>query len=296
MKTANVQQSTRLQDILFLTDYSSASDAAAPFAKSLAQKYGAKVTALHVRSSAVDPMSPPASWYGLDDVTAAREKELKKGLAELFVGVEAEPLIEEGTLLSSVQEIVQARNIDLIVMGTHGRTGVGRLLMGSAAEEVFREAPCPVLTVGPHSDVNGEKGKFGRVLFATDFSEESKRAAPYALALAQEHQAHITLMHVISEPEVGDLVQPHELLASSEKLLRSLVPPGGELWCTPDYVVERGERAEKILDVARRRHADLIVLGVKKTTGFPGAGTHLPIAIAHDVVIGAPCPVLTVRS
>ena len=78
-------------------------------------------------------------------------------------------------------------------------------------------------------------------------------------------------------------------------MLRNLVPPDAELWCEPKCVVERGDSAEKILDVAGRTTADLIVLGVRKPGGVAGAATHLPIATAHKIVSHARCPVLTVR-
>jgi nucleotide-binding universal stress UspA family protein len=77
--------------------------------------------------------------------------------------------------------------------------------------------------------------------------------------------------------------------------LHNLVPSEAELWCVPEYVIERGEVAETILNVAAQSKADLIVLAVRKPSGFPGAATHLPIAIAHKVVSRASCPVLTVR-
>jgi nucleotide-binding universal stress UspA family protein len=121
------------------------------------------------------------------------------------------------------------------------------------------------------------------------------RGAAHAISLAEEFQAHLTLMHVIANEASGDLLLPGELVKATEQHLRNLVPAEAELWCEPQFVVLQGEAAEKILQVARERDADLIVLGVHQPTGFPGAATHLPIATAHKVVSHAPCPVLTVR-
>lgn len=205
-------------------------------------------------------------------------------------------LILEGDLWSNLAAVIEANQIDLIVMGTRGRTGIGKFLLGSVAEEIFRQAPCPVLTVGPYAVSEPEQGgEFTHILFATDFSPESVAAAPYAISLAQECQAYLTLLHVIEEPKAGDLVRPPELVASSEQLLRKLVPPEAELWCVPEYAIERGKAAQKILEVAAHSKAGLIVLGVRRPSGVPGAATHLPIATAHKVVSDAACPVLTVR-
>jgi len=214
-------------------------------------------------------------------------------LADIDHGV----LVEEGDVWSVLASVVEKNEIDLIVAGTRGRTGMTKLVLGSHAEEIFRRAPCPVLTVGPHSSAHLPHGaSIKEILYATDFSPESNAAAPYAISLAQEYQAHLTLLHVIADPKTGDLLRPPELVASSERLLRGLVPPEAELWCEPRFVVEQGPAAETILDFARLRKADLIVLGVRRPSGIPGAATHLPVATAHKVVSGAGCPVLTARS
>jgi nucleotide-binding universal stress UspA family protein len=148
--------------------------------------------------------------------------------------------------------------------------------------------------VGPNALVSGKRdGEISRILFATDFSQESNTAAPYAVSLAQECQAYLTLLHVIEEPKTGELIQAAELVESSAQLLRNLLPAEAELSCVPEYLVEQGVAADKILEVAVRCRAELIVLGVRQASG--GAATHLPIAIAHKVVSHAACPVLTVR-
>jgi nucleotide-binding universal stress UspA family protein len=296
MKTLDVRSRIQLKNILFMTDFSSAADAAAPYAAELAKRYGAKLYALHVRPPVVNPMTPPETWKGLEEAAQILAERRKSELLDTFTGVQTEVMIDEGDLWSNVAAAIEGCNIDLIVMGTRGRSGIGKLLLGSVAEEIFRQAPCPVLTVGPRAPTKPKRGgEFTRILFATDFSQKSIAAAPYAIALAQECQAHLTLMHVIAEPKPGDLVRPGELVASSERLLRNLVPPEAELWCVPEYLVERGAVAEKILEVAAQSMTDLIVLGVRQPSGFPGAATHLAIAIAHKVVSHAACPVLTVR-
>ncbi len=296
MRALDVRTRIQLNNILFATDFSPASDVAVAYASALAKHYGAKLYALHVRPPVVNPMTPPVTWKSLEEA-ANRESELDiQKLLNLFAGLQPEILINDGDLWSNIEAIMQGTQVDLIVMGTRGRSGVARFVLGSTAERIFRQATCPVLTVGPHSPVRpNSPGEFSHIVFATDFTPESIAAAPFAISLAQEYQAYLTLLHVVEEPKTNELVRPAELITSSEHLLRNLVSPDAELWCVPQFVVERGDVAEKILDLASRSKADLIVLGVRQQGGFPGAATHLPIAIAHKVVSHAPCPVLTVR-
>jgi nucleotide-binding universal stress UspA family protein len=217
-------------------------------------------------------------------------------LHELLAGLPHEVFITEGDIWTTINDTVQKQKIDLIVIGTRGRTGIGRILLGSVAEEVFRRASCPVLTVGPHvSKDTKAQLEMKEIVYATDFSPESLAALPYATSLAQENQARLTLLHVIGEPKVGELVHPEQYVDSTLRQLQKLVPPEVELWCEPKFMVERGPAADKIMEVADARGADLIVLGVRAVEGPMSATTHLFRPIAHRVVIHAHCPVLTVR-
>jgi nucleotide-binding universal stress UspA family protein len=296
MKALDVHTRIQLKNILFATDFSPASDVAIPYASALAKYYGAKLYALHVKPPVVNPMTPPRSWKTLEEAASREDEQYNQNILKSFAGIRPEILINEGDLCSNIEAIMKETEIDLIVMGTRGRSGAARFVLGSTAERIFRQATCPVLTVGPNSPAGPKPhGEFSHIVFATDFTSESTAGAAYAISLAQEYQAYLTLLHVVEEPKANELVRPAELTTSSEHLLRKLVPADAELWCVPEFVVERGDVAEKILDVAARSKADLIVLGVRQATGFPGAATHLPIAVAHSIVSRAACPVLTVR-
>ena len=289
MKAAIARTRTRFENILFATDFSTAAAHAVPYIKKIAKHYQSNLVALHVRPPVVNPMTMPATWK-------AQDEEHRKELPDTLAAIPTEVLIEEGDIQSCLEATVKKHNIDLLVIGTRGRTGLGKLLLGSVAEEIFRTATCPVLTVGPHSDSSrGARGEFREILYATDFSPESQRGAAYAVSLAQEFQARLILLHVVPEAKAGDLVSWSDVQASSKALLRRLVPPEAEAWCKPEYFVEHGDPAERILDLANLREMDLIVLGVHPEQGVPGAATHLPIATAHKVVSRATCPVLTVR-
>ncbi len=296
MKPITASTHVQFKNILFTTDFSDAAKIAVPYATALAKRYGAKLYALHVRPPIANTGTLPENWRALEKIAEMEAQREKFALVHTFEGMQPEIMINEGALWPNIKAAIQENDIVLIVMGTRGRSGIGKFLLGSAAESIFRQAPCPVLTVGPHSPAGSKSGgEITRILLATDFGPESQAAASYAISLAQECQAYLTLLHVIDAPKTGDLVHPSELSSSSGRMLRNLVPPQAELWCVPDYVVEHGAPAEKILEIAAKRNAELIVLGVHKPTGLYGAATHLPMAVAHKVVSLAPCPVLTVR-
>jgi nucleotide-binding universal stress UspA family protein len=289
---------TRIEfkNILFATDFSPPAGVAAKFAAKLAKQYDAKLYALHVRPTVVNPMTQPTSWKGSGEAAKMEDEQNRKELAHAFTGIQPEVLIREGNFWSNLEAALEKNDVDLIAIGTRGRSGIRKFVLGSTAEEIFRRVSCPVLTVGPNASAPGLRaGESSRILFATDFSPESYAAAPYAVSLAEECHACLTLLHVIEDPKVGDLVHSTELLKSSDHLLRKLMPAESELWCVPEYLVEQGLAADKILEVAVRCRAELIVLGVRQPSGFPGAATHLPIATAHKIVSRAACPVLTVR-
>jgi nucleotide-binding universal stress UspA family protein len=154
-----------------------------------------------------------------------------------------------------------------------------------------------VLTIGP--DVSPElhtHGRFQSVLFATDFSEGSRHALPYALRFAIESQARLTLLHVLEEGSVSALYLHDRLLAHAQEELRRMLPEQGKLASSAGVEVASGYAVEEILRIAHKHQADLIVMGVHKSTGL-GARTsaHLPWTIAQSVVCHAHCPVLTVR-
>ena len=298
MATAQANTPITLKNILFLTDFSEPSGAALPFASGIAHTYGSVVHALHVLlPSAYTYMTPEMATTFLDDEEDRAKAEMQRVEAQL-TGVSREVIIEHGVGVWPVlSEVLKKDEIDLIVLGTHGRTGLEKLLLGSSAEEVFRRSRVPVLTIGPavrNGAHNG--GRFRSVLFATDFNIVSKVAAAYAVSLAQENQARLILLHVLPEPRQDKASRSRELsIAEAIHRLQELVPPEAEFWCRADTIVQHGEPAEQILATANQRGADLIVLGVRGMDGLAAMSTHLTRATAYKVVVQAPCPVLTVR-
>lgn len=296
MKPATVMAlaRTKFDNILYATDFSPAAAQAIPFVKKFAKHFQSKVVALHVRPPVFNPMTQSNSWVPDIEATEVLDEYHRQLLTENFAGIETKILITEGSIQEDLKEAIEKNNTDLVIIGTRGRTGLIKMLLGSTAEEIFRTVPCPVLTVGPHAD--NLKAQVREILFATDFSTEPKAAVAYAVSLAQEFQARLTLLHVVPEPKTGELVGWHDVVESSRHLLQDLVPEEAKSWCKAEFLVERGDPAERILDLANLREVDLIVLGAQRERGVPGSATHLSTSTAHKVVAHANCPVLTVRN
>jgi nucleotide-binding universal stress UspA family protein len=298
MKAIAMGTRLALKNILFLTDFSEPSEVAIPFAVAIAREYEAKVHALHV-------MTPVPLAYATPESTAAVIDGLEEGaqvemqrVDSQFVGVAHDTMTVRGeSVWSSVQKILSDRQIDLLIVGTHGRTGAMKLLLGSVAEEIFRRASVPVLTIGPSVRKGAHGGgRFHRVLFATDFTPEAQAAAPYAISMAQENEARLLLLHVMRDPNPKAAEKrAQDSVAHVMHELYEIVPQAAELWCRPEATVRFGNPMDRILEAAKELDADLIVLGVRDAAGRLGAATHLERTTAHKVVAHAACPVLTVR-
>jgi nucleotide-binding universal stress UspA family protein len=300
MSTTGLSTTTKVKNILYLTDFSEPSEAALPFAATLARGYGAKVHALHVLIPAPYVCIPAELTAAAIEAVEESAQEGMQRLESRLVGLEHSMSMETGIeVWPAVQRAIEEDAVDLIVLGTHGRTGVEKLLLGSVAEEIFRRSAVPVLTIGPdvHSSVHNG-GRFHRVLFATDFSPESLAGAPYAIALAQENKARLLSLLVMRKPfSTGDRDDKRFDMSVAEAMHRlyEIVPQDARLDFPPEVAVEYGDPADRIVEVARQRGADIIVIGVRSAAGRLRAATHLERATAHKVVAHAPCPVLTVR-
>ena len=201
-----------------------------------------------------------------------------------------------------IAEAAEALPADLIVMGTHGRTGLDHLLLGSVAEKVLRRAPCPVLVVGGPDGHDAAAPFFRRIVCATDLTPGSQATVDTALSLAQESLARLTLLHVVEDVRGErslDVYRPvpekaafrRALMARAQERLGRL-GAGAHSFCDVAERVEAGTAWEEVIRVAEQEDADLIVLGVHAggTLGRLFAGST-----ADQVVRHAPCPVLVAR-
>ena len=195
------------------------------------------------------------------------------------------------------------QRVDLIVMGTHGRRGVAHFALGSLAEEVVREAPCPVLTVrrtaSPDASRSAGPPAARRLLVPVDFSERSEVALRHAVALAEALGGRVDLLHAVDLPAlptfygVTTLASLPDLVTHSRaalrKIVRRLLPEG----VRGDVLVETDAPAAAILAAVQQRRPDLVVMA---THGLRGLKRLALGSVAERVVQRAPCPVLTVKS
>jgi nucleotide-binding universal stress UspA family protein len=276
------------KNILFLTDFTEASQSALAYAMGFARHFGAQLYPAH----ACDPiiLTETAAPDILDEVEENSRKRLNTMAKEY--GMTGTPLFARGPVAEAVPTWINEHGIDLIIMGTHGRQGLKHFLIGSVAEAIFRNASCPVLTVGPHvtlrpyNDFTAEK-----VLFPTDLGMHAEFAARYALSVAQENRAEITFMHVVPLEEAFQ----HDrtpLVADAYKKLETLLPEEAKEWCHPEFIVEVGDPAKELLGYAKTERPDLIVLGLPAGKKFNG---HFRSGVTYNIIAEAPCPVLTVR-
>jgi nucleotide-binding universal stress UspA family protein len=281
-----------LKTILFPTDFSTASRAALPFAETLARIYGSTILVAH----ALPP--EPHGQVVFDRVPAQDDhawNEAKQKLDELthpadLRAIPCKPLLDRGDVVDVIPQMILDKHVDLIVLGTHGRRGVGKMILGSAAEKIYRSASCPVLTIGPkiHDAANW---KLQRILCPVDVAEDPEPVLHYALSLAEENQAQVILLEAI--PLVPWQHRP-SVAERSRRALEGLIPEQAQDWCAIDYAIRWEHPAEAILLEARNREADLIVMSVHKSHAAAWS-SHLPWPVASEVVSHAECPVLTVR-
>ena len=296
-----------VKNVLFATDFSATSEAALPYATAVCRHFGSTLHTVHVISDAslllttggVDYVSMGTIYE--DANTEAKEK--LDELSDNFAGIPHRNYVRHGQVWKSLASIIEENEIDLIVLGTHGRTGLGKLLLGSVAEDILRHASCPVLTVGPkvsgraklpppqnrRRDLAPLDLELRQIVFATDFAQSSRWVAQAAIALAEEFRSRLALVHVIEE--YGELGRRPGPIEDSVQKLRELIPPTAPLQYAPETVLEFGDPAERILKVASEREADMIVIGAHSSSNV--SSTHLPWSAAHHVIAHAPCPVLT---
>jgi nucleotide-binding universal stress UspA family protein len=295
MKLVSTTPRITLENVLVATDFSPLSEPALLWAKAIARRYGSELYVTHVISPAETALVPPEYWgtsQQMIEEAATRELE---DLNVHLKDVHHKMLLQHGGVWESIAEAIEQFRIDLVVIATHGREGLGRFIMGSIAEDVFRRAPCPVLTIGPKVTAQVMGGpEFKQILFATNFGPESLAGARYAVSLAQVFEAELTLLNVMDEENFDPPVDPQVILQNRMDRLRKLIS-ADEVGSEPKCLVEFGNAADQILNVAEERNAGLIILGAKPSHGLSGASTHVAAATAHTVVSHARCPVMTVR-
>jgi nucleotide-binding universal stress UspA family protein len=242
-KQSRVNDKVSLKNILFATDFSPASMQALPYATGIVQRFDSKLCIAHV----VPPEDYPSGLNSIEEAAEVARREAELKISSLLNSVPCrnlacEAVVGKGDIWISLSGFILRHAIDLLIIGTIGRTGVRKLLLGSVAEEAMRESRFPVLTVGPESHA-AEEIQFRQILYATDFSADSLAAAPCAFAFSEKYSSRLTLVHALE----GLPESPYLDAQVAKVRLRELVPPRFHLAAEPDIIVEMGSPAGVIL-------------------------------------------------
>jgi nucleotide-binding universal stress UspA family protein len=287
-------------------DFSPISKGALDHASAIARWYEAELTVLHVTPFMPTIFGFPAAVDAAGVAAADADAvvpELTAFAAEAAATVsKCQMVVRSGSPPAEILRYATEEEADLVVLGTHGRTGFERFMVGSVTEKILRKAPCPVLSVPPHCEGQPERPVFARILYGADFSEAGGRAAEYALSLAQEANGSLTLLHVVDwmpdknlakYPEFEPAAYRETVIREARRQLEALVPEEARNWCEPDLRISCGKPYREILRIAAEERADLIVLGAH---GRGPVDRMLFGSTAQHVVRQALCPVLTVRA
>lgn len=283
-----------LNNVLLSTDFSTASDAALPYAVEIAKQFEAKLYVVHiVFPELYEALPEGAGQSAMVQAKQHAEQKMQHLLSSSpLTGVHHEGMVRVGEIWDQLAEVIQECNVDLVATGTHGRRAAKKMLLGSVAEEIFRLSPVPVLTVGPAVSMSFPH-ELRSVLHPTDFSAHSWQAAEYALSLARQFQSCLTWLHVVQQPGPDPSNRTRLRNFFSERL-QELVPAEASNWCRPEYRVEFGDPVDNIIRIAGQSKADLIVMGVWGAGALARATTHAG-NVAYRVVVESTAPVLMVR-
>jgi nucleotide-binding universal stress UspA family protein len=292
-----------IRNILCPVDRSDTSARALDYGLMLARWYGAAVTALEVIWVDLPPVSssaqPILGPQQLESVTADLSQFVA---AHTPAGTTVTSRIGQGPVVTAILHEARELPADLIVMGTHGRSGVERFLLGSVAEKTLRKAACPVLTIPPSApDSPPRPQPFQSIMCAVDFSPASLKAMEYAMLLAEESGKRLTLLHVFDWDE--DRLMPAQFDTATRDIrdehrketverLRALVPDEVRAWCECRELTATGRPHEEVILAAASERADLIVMGAH---GRRASDLLLFGSTTNQVIRHAIGPVLTVR-
>lgn len=283
-----------LKKILLATDFSPSSEKALSYARALALRFSSTVEIAHVFDpSVVTSYEEATIGLPVNERRQIANENLDRLRDELSAsGIRTRTTLPEGhRSATDLLKVANDHEVDLIVAGTQSKSGVERLILGSTAEQVIRNAKCPVLTVGPHCNPYADVPlAFQRIVFATDFSAEAAKAAAYALSFAEDSGAHLYFCHVLGV-ETDSAAKKELLDGAFAGAMKKMVPERSYDWCSPEFVVKHGDAAKGVLELADKVKADLIVLGARKASFWL---THVDRGLTPDLLAHAKCPVMTV--
>jgi nucleotide-binding universal stress UspA family protein len=281
-------------NILLATDFSEYSRQALAYGLGIASRYESRLYLFHC----IDPT--PYNLVATDAVQTACD-DIQRELEQLVLdlrcqgsakNVEIRVVVESGDLAAILAQAVKDLDVGLVVVGTHGRTGWRKAVLGSVAEIVVDAASCPVLSVGPSADCTRIK-EFGpeNILLAIDASTPSQLAQSYAVSLASKYGARLTVLDVLENRSGRVLAKVSQLEWCEPDRSETILDKGSS---TPEQLpTEIGTEGDLILQVADQSAADLIVLAVPAAHKFT---RRFVSTNSYQVVCSAPCPVLSVHA
>ncbi len=281
-------EALNVKSILVPTDLSESNVAALKVARMLSDRFNAHLAVLHADTNSypVDMFADTPVVYSPANPEAQEKfrNEIASRLKEWLRGRPFEVLIVPGHPAAAIMQVAEARKPDLIVMGTHGRRGWRRALLGSVAEAVLHATTVPVVTVGPHQRIT--TAAITKIVCPINFTDVARETLRYATELADAFGAELIVLYAIEEGSGSA-----EERAQHETQIRSWVDPGMQSICTYREVVQRGNAAERVLDCVDDLGADLLVIGAQHSTFRDSTvvGTT-----THRLVRFSECPVLTI--
>lgn len=297
----------RINKILYPTDFSRCANQVFPRALSLAKEYKAELHMLHaIVLNEDDPYNPAYHFPDVDEIHTKLEEFAIDKMDSVIESYRADEIVDRKVQIrgiapsSVILEYANSNDIDLIVMGTHGRRGVGRLLLGSVAEKIVHFAQCPVMTIRESKEPKPME-KINRILVPIDFSGSARSALTYAKEIASSFDAKLQILHVID-----DFIQPffymegrtsildakEEIDIKAKKVLAKLLKVTSGPDVIADIHVIKGNATRDIVKFAEKNNSELIVIA---THGLTGIEHLLMGSVTEKVVRLAPCPVLTIK-
>jgi nucleotide-binding universal stress UspA family protein len=299
--------------ILCPVDFSEFSIRAYHYALSLAEHYRAQLVAQHIVELS---RYPHAEYVGTQGDYQEFSRALREGGEERLQEfmrkythdeVQPELAVHEGVAADSILSFAQERKMDLIVMGTHGRRGFDRLVLGSVTDRVMRTAPCPVLAISKlprDSSAPGEERPrvyhLSRILFCAAFSEASERALNYAISATAEYDAELTLLHVLeevpgpakTEEAIAIAIAIAIATATATRQLDKLIPQKERKTFKIRPAVRMGKPYMQIIQFVVEAQIDMVTMGV---SGRGALDRAVFGSTSYRVMRLGPCPVLAVH-
>lgn len=283
-------EALNVKSILVPTDLSESNVAALKFARMLSDRFNAHLAVVHadITSYPVDMFADSPVVYSPANPEAQERfrSEIASRLKEWLRGRPFEVIVMPGHPSGVILQVAQARQPDMIIMGTHGRRGWRRALLGSVAEAVLHSTTIPVVTVGPNQRTGTPA--ITKIVCPVNFTDVARETLQYATELADALGAELIVLYAI---EQGTTVSTDER-AQHETKVRSWIEPGMQSICTYREIVQRGNAAERVLDCVDDLGADLLVIGAQHR---PFRDATVVGTTTHRLIRFAECPVMTIN-